>query len=63
MASLAFPFAQNIPSRTFPDKVAFPVTKMLFVKNLGKTLVGCNEGGILPYLVLGELFMFVVQPD
>lgn len=48
MASLVYPFTQTAPSRAFPHKLVFPVMKTFLVKDLGKTLVGCNEGGILP---------------
>lgn len=48
MASLACPFTQTTPSRAFPHKLVFPVTKMFWGKDLGKTLVRGNEGGILP---------------
>lgn len=38
-------------SRTFPDKVDFPVKKMFLLKDLGKTQIHCNEGEILPNVV------------
>lgn len=46
-----------------PYKIVFSVTKTFLVKGSGKTMVGCNEGGILPNIDSPAKLMDSIWPQ